>query len=194
MEKNKEYVLLGAFFLLIQAIAVVRNISYGYYNFFWFCDFAPLPLAIGFFLRKDNFVKSIINIGLIAQGIYIVLYIYKLFSGISVLETIPQVTTLFYTISTIIIHLSTTFALIFTYKTKPTINTLFSSLMFLFGMYIVALFFTTPEQRINYVLSSRTLIPLVIPNYTQLWVILTFIVVVLPTQLVQYLIYRKSRA
>lgn len=192
MEEKNKHLFIGAFFLFIQLVAIVRNIGDNYYNFFWFCDFVPITLAIGFFLKKDSFIKSIVNIGLIAQLMYVSFYIYKLFFGVSLIDTIPPVTTFLYTTSSILIHLSTTFALMLTHKVKPTIKTLFSSLMFLFGMYVVALFFTTTEQRVNYVLSSRTLIPLVIPHYTELWVLLTFLVVVLPTQLIQYLIYRKS--
>lgn len=133
-----------------------------------------------------------INIGLIAQWVYIIGYVYKLVVGASFLATIPDAPTIFYTSSSIFIHLSTTFALIFTYNFKPTIKTLFLSVMFLFGMYAVALFFTTPDQGINFVLSYKTLIPLAIPHYTELWVLLTFLVVVLPTQLLQYLIYEHS--
>jgi hypothetical protein len=191
MKENKGYLILGMFFLFIQIVAIARNIFSDYYNFFWFCDFAALPLAIGFFLKKDNLIKSIINIGLLSQWIFLALYVYKIFSGISLLDTIPAATTLFYALSSIFIHLSTTFALIFTYKVKPTINTLFSSLMFLFGMYVIALFFTTPEQRINYVLSSRTLTSVIIPHYTELWTLLAFLIVILPTQLIQYLIYKS---
>ena len=116
MEINNKYRIIGVFFLLIQAVAIMRNIMSDYYNFFWFCDFVSLPLAIGFFFRKDDFIKAIINIGLLAQIIYLLFYIYKLFSGVSLLETIPDTITWFYTISSIFIHLSTIFALIFTYK------------------------------------------------------------------------------
>ncbi|MEK6927932.1 MAG: hypothetical protein AABX11_05875 [Nanoarchaeota archaeon] len=194
MEQNKKYILLGILFLVIQLIAIVRNIMSDYYLFFWFCDFVSIPLAIGFFLKKDTFIKSIINIGLIAQGIYICAYLYKLFSGTTLIDTIPDATNIFYVSSSIIIHLSTTIALIFTYKVKPTIRTLFSSIMFIFAMYIIALFFTTPEQGVNYVLSSRTLIPLTIPHYTELWVPLTFLLVVLPTHLIQYIIYKRAQS
>jgi hypothetical protein len=194
MKNNKQYTLIGLFFLFIQAITIFRNLLSDYNSFFWFCDFVSLPLALCFFFKKEEFVKSIVNIGLVAQLIYIVGVIYAVFSGTSFLNTIPLYSNIFYLLSSILIHLSTSIALFFTYKTKPTINTLFYSLIFLFGMYLVALFFTTPEQGINYVLSSGKLIPwsLVIPHYTQLWVILTFVIVVLPTQLIQYIIWKKS--
>src|SRR3989344_8972932 len=192
MEKNTKYFLLGFFFLFIQLIAVIRNVFSDYYVFFWFCDFVSLPLAIGFFFQKEGFIKSMINIGLIAQWVYVAAYSYTIISGNPSLGTIPDDPTIFYTSSSIFIHLSTTFALIFTYKFKPTIRTLFLSLMFLFGMYIIALFFTTPAQGINFVLSAKTLIPLAIPHYTELWVLLTFLIVVLPTQYLQYLIYKHS--
>ncbi|MEK6918687.1 MAG: hypothetical protein AABW73_01480 [Nanoarchaeota archaeon] len=190
MEKEKKYLFLGLFFVFIQIVAIIRNVSSGYNNFFWFCDFASLPIAIGFFLKKDDFVKSIVNIGLFPQIIYILAFVYKIFSGVSILETIPDTSTIFYFTSSIIIHLSTIFALCFTYKTKPRISTLFHSIMFIFGMYVIALFFTNPQDRINYVLSSRTLLPITIPYYTELWSLLTFLIVVLPTQGIQYLIYR----
>lgn len=194
MERDKKYFRIGVLFLVIQIVAIVRNIVSDYNIFFWFCDFAPLPLAIGFFLKKDDVIKSLVNIGLVAQLIYIISYFYTLISGIQVLDTIPTTTTFFYGISSIFIHLSTAFAFFFTYRVKPTIKTLFSSLMFLFGMYVVALFFTTPEQGINYILSSRTLMPFTIPHYTELWVLLTFLCVVLPTQGIQYLFYRRAHA
>jgi len=190
---NKRYLILGFLFLFIQAVAILRNLFSSHYNFFWFCDFVSLPLALCFFFKKDNFIKSLINIGLVAQLIYVTGVIYFLFSGNSFLDTIPSDPNILYFVSSILIHLSTLIALIFTYKVKPTINILFYSLIFLFGMYTVALFFTTPTQEINYVLSSKTLIPFVIPHYTQLWVLLTFIIVVLPTQLIQYLIYKKFK-
>jgi len=192
MKNRRKYFLAGIFFLLLQCLVIFRNIISDYNNYFWFCDFVCVPLAIGFFIRKDYIIKGLINIGFIPQLIYIGFLGYAFTTGVSLITTIPENITLFYLISSLLIHLSTTFALILTYDKKLETKTLFSSLMFLFVMYVIALFFTAPGQGANYVLSAKTLIPWPIPHYTQLWIILTFVLVVLPTQLIQYIIYKKS--
>ncbi|NCN51835.1 hypothetical protein GW931_02390 [archaeon] len=191
LRENKRYLFLGFFFIFIQIVAILRNILSDYYNFFWFCDFISIFIAIFFFLKKEDLIKAVVNIGLLAQLIFLVGIISSTFFGFSFLDSLPQNYSLFYFLSSVLIHLSVTFALILTYKIKPTIKTLFYSIIMLFCMYFVALFFTNPEQGINYVFSSKSLFSLIIPHYTQLWVPLTFIMVVLPTQLIQYLIYRK---
>src|SRR3989338_1129828 len=57
--------------------------AFDYYNFFLFCDFVSLPLAIGFFAKKNDLIKGLVNIGLLAQCIYLGAFFYKLVTSIS---------------------------------------------------------------------------------------------------------------
>ncbi len=190
--KNQKYFLIGLWFLLIQVIAIVRNYSDSYIYFFWFCDFAPMLFAIAFFMKKDDFVKGLINIGLFAQIIFLIDFFYNAFNNISLLDFMPSFSelSLFYILSTFLLHISTFIALVFTYKTKPSKNTLFSSIWIIIGLYALTLIFTSPIDKINYVYSSGDLLKFAIPYYTFLWPFIVFIFIVLPTQGLQYLIWK----
>jgi len=67
MKKVDFYFWGGVFFVLLQIVAIFRNLYFDYVYFFWFCDFVPFVLAIAFFLKKDEVIKGIINIGLFPQ-------------------------------------------------------------------------------------------------------------------------------
>ena len=187
---SKRAFLLGGIFLGVQILTLFRNYYSDYFLFFWFCDFAPMLFAFAFFTDNKHFAKGIINVGLFAQMIYLSLFIYRLASGVTLYSIAPESTNLFYNVSSIILHSSTFFAVLLTYRTKPTRKTLLYSLLILFGMYITTLLFTNPEYGINYVYNSRALLPFTIPYYVYLWIPITFAVVVLPTQLIQYWIYK----
>jgi hypothetical protein len=185
-------VLVVFLFVAIQVIAIVRNWTEGYLHFFWFCDFVPLLFAFAFLISNDHLAKGLINVGLIPQIVFIGFFIYNAFTGSSVLFTIPDKVTLFYDFSAIFLHLSTTIALVLTYRVKPTKETLMYSLLVLILMYTTILAFTSSDQYINYVYSSETIIPFSIPYYTLLWIPIVFAVVIFPTHLIQLILYKRS--
>ncbi len=101
---------------------------------------------------------------------------------------------LFYVISSFIIHFSTLLALFATRHVKPTRKTLFYSLLSLAIIYLVTIMRTSPEESVNYVYHTGTLtLPFLVPYLTLVWIPLVFIVFVLPTQLLQGLIYKSKK-
>ena len=193
MEKeSKKYVLIGFLFLLIEFLAVTRNIFESYIYFFWFCDFVPLLFAILFFFKKFQYVKAVINFGLIPQVIFLIDFFYILLFGQDLFNLIPNFSELdfLYLLITMLLHLPTLIALYFTFKIKPQKSTLYYSGIFLAGIYLLTLIFTSSTGDINYVYSVLDFIKLSIPYYTFFWPVLAFLLLVLPTQGIQYVIYQ----
>jgi hypothetical protein len=194
--KEKKYIYLGIVFLLVQTLAIIRNITSDYFSFFWYCDFAPGVFAILFFLKKDQAIKGFLNIGLFLQTGYALALIYKLTFGTSPFGITIDILGPFQTITTLILHLSTITILLTTYKIKPKKTSLLYSLIFLILIYSIILIFTTPgittPVNYNYVYYSKILTPH-IPNYTKLWIPLAFLLIVLPTHFLQLLIYNSTK-
>lgn len=194
---NKRY-LWGFFFLFVQIIAILRNYIYDYNYYFWFCDFAPILFSIAFFINNKNLVKGLINFGLIPQIIFLIDFIYVINSGTSILGVQAEVLkfNLFAILSGVFIHLTTLIALSITFRFKTNKKTLAYSILFMFAVYFTMLIFTPSTGDINYVYSTGTLLKefnFDIPNIVFIWPILTFLLVILPTQSIQYFLYRFSK-
>ena len=190
MKKSNFYILAGVLFVFLQVVAIARNLYSDFIYFFWFCDFVPIILAVAFFFKKYHIVKGIVNIGLFPQLIYMSGFIVRIFFGISFLdetEILLTYDTLMIFLS-ILFHLATVIAFAWTYKIKPTKETLAYSLLGLVLIYLVMLFFTTPADDINYVFSLSNFFG--VDAFSVFWIPITFLLVVLPTQGFQYLIYR----
>ncbi len=198
MIKTKMHLYYGLFFFLIQTLVLIRNYIIGFNYFYWFCDFAPLLLSIAFFINNKSLVKGIINLGLIPQIIFLVDFIYLTTLGMAPLGiTLPILATNSFSIlSTIFVHIATFMALIFTIKIKPDKKTLIYSIVFMFGVYISTLIFTSSSEYTNFVYSSGNLLNafnFTIPYSVFLWPILAILLVILPTQGIQYVLYRIFR-
>lgn len=198
LNKSNKYLWIAIFFLFIQIIVIVRNSLESYYSYFWYCDFVAIIFAFAFFFKKLHLAKALINFGLVVQIIFLGGLFYKLFFKNIFLGDIFTFTTLnlFLVLSTVLIHLSTTLGLIFSYQIKPEKKTVYYSLIFVLIVYFVTLIFTKSSGSVNFVYS----IPMTfralfmwIPFYTELWVLVTFIVVILPTQALQYLLWKITR-
>jgi len=190
--KNK-YFFAGIFFLILQLILIIFNLSNGRLGvFYWFCNHTPMILAIGFFLKDKNIIKSIINVGFIAQFFWGLDLVYSLITQNSLFDITPYVFQHqgFSIIVPPLVHLfSTNLALIITIKEKPTKKTLLYSLIYTITLYLVTLILTNPIDNVNCIHEIcvfRSFTPL---NYNLLWVPLVFLLIILPTQLIQYLFY-----
>ncbi len=190
MKNSNSYVLAGVFFIFLQIIVIIRNLYFDFAYFFWFCDFVPIILALAFFLKKDYVIKGIVNIGLFPQIVYIFGFIIKIFLGISFLSEVELLLTynIFIIFSSVFVHLATIIAFGFTYKVRPTKETLVYSLLGLVLIYLVMIFFTAPVDDINYVFLLSNFFG--VDVFSVFWIPITFLLVVLPTQGFQYLIYR----
>ena len=193
MDKYKFY---GIFFLIIHAIVIIRNYGDNYLFFFWYCDFVPILLSIGFFIKKTNFIKALINVGFLPQILFLIDFINNMITGKSLFLLTNELFSAgpFFIISTFVIHLSTSFALLFTYKKEPNKRALYYSALILVLIYAMTLSFTPSNGDVNFIYnSSNGLHDFVayVPYYTELWVFLAFVLLILPTQLVQHIIYKK---
>ena len=190
--KNKYY-LYASIFAIIQIIAIIRNYTSDYFNFFWFCDFVPFLFCIAFLLKQDQAVKGLVNIGLFPQIIYFVMMIYSTAQG-NPPPGMSNPVGIWYIISSFVIHFSTIIALIATYKVKPHYQSLLYSLLSLGIIFLVTLIKTAPEESVNYVYQTGGLVlPFLIPHYTLFWIPIVFVVFVLPTHLLQHLMYQQSK-
>lgn len=193
MKKVDFYVFAGVFFVLLQVVAIVSNFYFDYMYFFWFCDFVPVILAIAFFMRKDEIVKGIVNIGLFPQMLYIASFIVRVFFGIPFLDNIEVVLmhNSFVIFSAVFVHSATLIAFVFTYKVRPRGRDLGYSLLGLILIYVVVSVFTAPVDSFNYVFLLSNFFG--IDALSIFWVPLTFLIVVIPTFWFQCLVWRYFR-
>ncbi len=191
MKEKTKNLIIALFFVFLQVLIILRNYFSGYFILYWYCDLAPSIYAIFFFFKSKDAIKGYINIGLIPQLIFLFAYFYKLVFDVSLLGDVTASLSndLFYTLSTTIGHLASLIAFLFVMGSKPSKKSLFYSFIFLVLIYLITLIFTSPNDYINYVYSSGNLVLFKIPYLTYIWVPLTFVLLVIPTQLIQYLVY-----
>jgi len=179
------------YFILVQALLIFRNVSISDYSaFFWFCDFAPLFLAIAFYYKNDQLAKGIINVGLLAQLISIAGFLIFLIFGANIAGMAtafvhtPLQGSMFF-----LLHLTIPIALFFQRKTEPRITSLAYSATILLLLFLVSVIFTAPIDNMNNIYSSTIIIGFTPPYYTPLWIFWTFILVIVPTYYIQRAVY-----
>lgn len=194
---NNLYFLLGAFFLIMQFFIFFGNYRTDRYDvFFWFCNHTPLFFAIAFFLRKDDFIKGLINVGFLAQFVWTLDFLSRILLGVhifNITEYIFEDPNGLWVLLPIGIHIfSTNLALYFTYKKKPKTYALFYSMIYVLFLYSTTLTFTVVQNNINWVFKPEGL-NMLIPYYTGLWPFIAFLLLVIPTHAIQYGLYQLSK-
>ncbi len=181
---NNKYLYLIISLLIIQILAFIRNRYIGFFFFFWYCDFSPGIFAILFIFKKYQAINGLLNIGFFAQLAYLLILLYKLFFGISLFGFVFNFYNNFDLCVTLRLHISTLVIFFATCKFRSKPSSLLYSLIFLVLIYCIVLFFTNPSYDIsenyNYIYYSSIISPYT-KYYTQLWVLLSFTIVVLPT-------------
>ncbi len=196
-DKDHTYLYAAIFFLAMALIIFFRNNAYySIYNSLWFCDFSLILFSVAFFMENVQFIKGLINIGLIAQFIYILDVIMYIIFGITwsnipaemLSSGLPNI------IFSLAIHLfSANLALYITYSRKTKPFSLLYSAMVLLLLYFLTVFMTPPSNNVNFIFSSEFLFGLDIPFYIYLWPLLAFMVLSLPTYRFQSWLYRHAR-
>lgn len=197
MNLNSINLIIVGLFLIFEILTIIKIIrSKTYSDFFWFCDFAPLLLAIGFFFEYEQFIKSLVNIGLLTQLFTLSLLLFGFISKKDVIGTKnARAHGKFYIFVEIMIHiLPISLAFLLTYKISPDFSSLFYSFIIIIFMFILTLTFTSPKDNVNLVYNLRLSYErdswkFNLPYYKYLWIIYTFIIVIIPTFLIQYLLY-----
>ncbi len=193
---REQYVYFGKLFLIFQLIAVVRNLASDFYSFYWFCDFASGLFALALFSRKPQIVKAVIHIGLVPQVGYFVIMIAKIFFNINLFGfVIDFPLEAQYIIPTLIVHASTITALLVTFKIKPRLSSLAYSVVALALIWLTVVLYsdgsTNAMENYNYVYTTSFFSR--IGDYTDMWIPIVFVVVVIPTYLLELAIYHEYK-
>jgi hypothetical protein len=94
----------------------------------------------------------------------------------------------------ILIHIfSTNIAFYFTYQYRPTKKTLIYSFIYITILYMINVLYAPPIFNTNCIQYICGLKELTFDGYKQLWIFLTFIIVIIPTQLIQHLAYKLNK-
>ncbi len=191
---TKEQVII-AYLILVQAMIILRDVlSNEYYSIFWFCDFAPILLISAFLMRDRQFVKGIINLGLIVQLLFIIDFLTFVFSGIQ----IPHITNTFnhpaaYSVAALIMHMTIPIIFVLGYREKPDRRSLFYSIGMIMFLFAITLLFTPPSMNANAVFSTDFLVGFTLPYYPVFYPIAAFFIIVVPTYYLQRKAYGLSR-
>ncbi|MFW5704942.1 MAG: hypothetical protein ACOCXG_03780 [Nanoarchaeota archaeon] len=193
--KKNQYFLLGCFFLSLQVLVFWVNFQAQRYEvFFWFCNHAPLFFSIGFFFKKFDIIKALINVGFLGQIFWTLDFVFKLFFDFylfGITDYIFEDPNGVLVLIPILVHVAATnIALFFTYKKKPTMHVFLLSVIYVIFLYGVSLTYTLEGKNVNCVYENCIGF-LNFSFYTYFWPVLVTFLVVLPTHLLQILIYRK---
>lgn len=196
-KENNKFILISFFFLFMQFFVFLGNYKATRYDvFFWFCNHTPLFFGFAFLLKKRNLIKGLINVGFLGQFVWTldflgkILFDYHIFKMTTYVFENPNG---FWVLLPIFIHIfATNVALYFTYKKKPNIWTAFYSLLYIIFLYASTLTYTLAEKNVNWVFKIGGEINYVHPLYINFWPILVFFLVAMPTQGLQYLLYKWS--
>jgi len=175
----------------IQAIVYFKNDGQLFYDYYWFCDFAPAVFLIFFLFNNIQAIKGFINILLFGQLGYIVIILAKIFFGTTLMNfTFDQPLTPTYLLLTLSIHVATLIAFFATFSYRPRAIALLYSLGILVLTYVVIKTFVTPtgDDATNYNLIFHSHLFKDFAYYSQSWIILAFVFVALPTHVFQYVV------
>lgn len=197
-EKNR-YLAIGIFFFILQFFVFLGNYHAENYDvFFWFCNHTPLFFAFAFILGKKDLIKGLINVGFLAQFAWTIdflgflifkLYIFK------VTDYIFETPNGLWVLVPIGIHVfATNLALISTYKKKPNLITLFYSLIYIIFLFAGTLTYTLDTNNVNCVIQLCGATNLTFNGYTNFWPIIVFFFIAVPTQGIQYLMYKLHKS
>lgn len=194
--RNKHYCI-AIFFLIIQIII-------SYYNFkiqrpdvlIWFCNHTPLFFSIGFFFKNNDITKSIINVGLIPQLIWIIDFLGKIIFNTYIFDVTRYIFEDFTglaLVGSILSHIfATILALYFTYKHKPISKIILVSFVYIVVLFFTTLFFTPVHENVNLIYYVN-IGNISFPGYTILWPVLVLIIIVIPTYYFQVFLYDWSK-
>ena len=191
--KNKYFITI-TFFIILEILVIIRNFTAkDYISFFWLCDSFPILFGITFLLKKEQLIKGLINIGFIPQLISFFSLFSAVFLGINIVgfEDILNYNRFHITVSFLLHVFSVNMALLLTYKIKTKTKSLLYSFIILIVIFILTLTFTTSAENINYIYNADFL-GFTPPYYTFIWIVLTFLLIVLPTYLIQKGLYKLT--
>lgn len=185
----------AVFFLVLQIIISYYLIVEGSITILiWFCNHSPILFSIAFFLKNKGMIKGLINFGLLVQIVWIVDFFNVIITGNSlfgVTNYLFESENFSSFFVPIVVHMfGVLVAFLITFKEKPSKKDLIYSGTYIVLLYLITLIFTNPEFNINCI-QKFCLEEITFPYYTLFWPVGAFVVVVLLTQGIRYLIWKR---
>ena len=173
--------------IILTLLVLIRNIrAKEVRELFWFCELSPLLLIIGILFQNTQFIKGVINIGLFSQIITLITLSLVIFSNFKIV-TFKRTKSkgFFYIAVSFLLHiLSVNLAFALTLSDKANYLSLVYSVFILAGLFIVTYLFTDHEKNINFI-DSLDFANFKPKYYQYMWLILAFLLIVLPTYFFQ---------
>ncbi len=196
--KRRRFEIVGVLFLILQIVVLYKFTFLSHpSNLLWFCSHAPLLFGIFFIKKNFDAIKAVICVGLIPQLIWLVDFLGKTLFGefiFGVSDYMFLDILRFSYITGIFEHFfSSLLALILVYKYKPRKKVLIYATIYLALILIFTVSFSEPEQNFNLTKHMMLFDEFTFPGYTYAWMILAFIIVVIPTYYLQVFLYKLSQ-
>lgn len=184
------------FFLILQFFVFLGNYNSERYDvFFWFCNHTPLFFGLAFIFKKTDIIKGLINVGFLGQFIWTLDFFSKIFFDTHIFKMTMYVfedPNGLWVLLPIGIHIfSTNVALYHTYKNETTSDSLLISLLYILFLYFSTILFTIEENNINWVFKIGAIINISFDYYTSLWPAMVFFLLVIPTYIIQKILYKN---
>ncbi len=178
-------------FLLIYLALKIDNLPV----LFWFCNHTPLLLALSFYFKKPQLIKSLLNVGFLFQFFWTIDFFSKILFNKYIFGTTEYLFAEPYGWMVIIPILShivmMNLVLITTIKIKPQFTNLFYSTIYILFLFAFTVNFTPVDVNINCVHKVCNL-GYTFQGYTYFWPLFTFFLIILPTHIIQNLLYKLN--
>ena len=193
-KEERVFFILGIYFVLLELIFLVSFIwTKAYTTFFWGCNIIPLFFAFAFLTKNVQLIKGAINFEFLPQLVFMFLAILYFTTGISLLNINHSFEVFAWGAIALILHLfSANVALFYTAKIKTEKKSLFYGFLIFIIIFVLTFLFTPKSQNVNFLYSSKIVLGFSIPNLTIVWPFLVFLVIVIPTYLLQRFISNKN--
>jgi hypothetical protein len=173
--------------VVLEALVIIRNLRAKEKDkFFWFCELSPILVIIGLLWGNMQYIKGVISAGLLVQFFTVISLILSLFfkTKIDNFKWIKK-KGIFYIVVSFLLHLfSINLALAITIHNKATpVSLIYSASVYAF-LFTITYIFTDVKRNINFI-DSLDFISFRPKYYKQMWLILVFILLILPGYFIQ---------
>lgn len=150
------------YLILLESSIIIRDIlSHNYESFFYLCNHVSIFIIIFLILKQYNFLKALINVGIIIQIGWCLDFLTKLIFNFYIFNATEYVFENLISISSllsILVHTTTLIPLFFLIRKKKTKKiTIYYSILYLIFLYVLSLLFTEPIYDINCVFNACNL-------------------------------------
>lgn len=178
------------YMIILQILLMYRNIVSGIpQTFVYFCNHIPIIIAFFLLFERYDYLKAIINIGLLIQMGWVLDFLSKLIFDFYIFGSTSYIFSESFNLSiflSILIHTTTLIPLFFIIRNKKTkLKTIYYSIAYLLILFLVSIMFTNPIYDINCVHSACNVNFLQFENFVWFYIPFAIFFLIIPTYLIQ---------